>query len=77
MTGDFFDQLDAELQELTRQGAHLAHGEPGHRRRGRLVRRGVLGALLIVALAVSLVSEFPGTASGHAQIVRPLVADRV
>jgi hypothetical protein len=77
MSGDFFDQLDAELAELTREGAHLCDEERGHRRRGRLLRRGVMSALVVVALAVSLVSEFPASASGHAWATWAPAADRL
>ena len=74
MGSDFFDRLDAELTELTRQGAHLADGERGQRRRERLVRRGVVSALVVLTLAVSLVSEFPASASGHAHPARAVTA---
>lgn len=77
MNGDFFDHLDAELAALTRAGAHLTESERGHRRWGRLLRRGMASTLLAVALAASLVSEFPASASGHAHIVPALTADRL
>ena len=73
MSGDFFDRLDAELAELAHQGAHLTAGQRAHRRWSRLVRRGVVSALVAVALAASLVSEFPATASGHARVVAQAV----
>jgi hypothetical protein len=75
MSCDFFDRLDEELAELTRQGAHLTVDDRMHRRAGRLVRRGVVFALVAVALAASLVSEFPASASGHAQVARALTAE--
>jgi hypothetical protein len=65
MSGDFFDRLQVELAERTRQGAHL-NGDQRARWR-RLARRGAVSALAAIALAGSLVSEFPATASGHAQ----------
>jgi membrane-associated PAP2 superfamily phosphatase len=74
MSGDFFDRLDVELAELTRQGAHLTVGGGVYRRAGRLMRRGVVFALVAVTLAAVLVSEFPGSASGHAQVARALTA---
>jgi hypothetical protein len=77
MSRDFFDRLDADLADLTRQGAHLTVGDRAYRRASRLARRGVAFALLTVALAAALVSEFPASASGHAQIVRALTAQRL
>jgi hypothetical protein len=77
MSGDFFDQLDAELAELTREGAHLCDQERSRCRRGRLLRRGAVSALVVVAMAVSLVSEFPASASGRAQATSALAADRL
>lgn len=67
MSGDFFDRLEAELGGLARQGRHL-HGVAGRNRRRvmALVRRGAVIAVLAVALAASLVSEFPASASGRA-----------
>ncbi len=66
MSSDFFDRLDAELADLTRQGAHLV-GHRTYRRAGRVLRRGVAFGLMTLALAAALVSEFPGSASGHAR----------
>lgn len=69
MSGDgYFDRLDAELAALTRRGAHLPGGAPGLRARVALVRaRRIVTALsLSVALAVTLVSEFPASAHGQA-----------
>jgi membrane-associated PAP2 superfamily phosphatase len=77
MSRDFFDRLDAELAELTRHGAHLTVGDRVYRRAGRLVRRGVAFALVAVALAAALVSEFPASASGHAQVAQALTAQRL
>ena len=77
MSPDFFDRLDAELAGLTRHGAHLTVGVSPYRRAGRLVRRGVVFALVAVALAAVLVSEFPGSASGHAQVALALTAPRL
>jgi hypothetical protein len=60
---DYFDRLEADLGALTRQGAHLA----AHPRRAALrARRATAALLLALVLAVTLVSEFPAAASGHA-----------
>ena len=77
MNGDFFDRLDAELSALTGDGAHLARGEREHRRWSRLMRRGAVSALVTVALAATLVSEFPSTASGHARVAQVAKGDRL
>ena len=77
MSGDFFDRLDAQLAELTRQGAHLTADQRAHRRWSRLARRGVVSGLVAVALAASLVSEFPATASGHPAVAQGLKGDRL
>ena len=77
MGSDFFDRLEAELAELTRQGAHVTVGGHVYRRVSRLARRGVVFALVVVALAAALVSEFPASASGHAQGPRALTAARL
>ena len=77
MGSDFFAQLDSELAQLTRQGAHLSAGEGVFRRAGRLLRRGVAFALVAVTLAAALVSEFPASASGHAQVAQALTAQRL
>ncbi len=70
MNRDFFDQLDTELAELTRQGAHLGLADPATRRAGGVLRRFVACALVVVAMAAALVTEFPASASGHAQLAR-------
>ena len=77
MSSDFFDRLDAELAELTRQGAHLTVGGGVFRRAGRLARRGLAFALVAVSLAAALVSEFPASASGHAQAARAMMSQRL
>jgi membrane-associated PAP2 superfamily phosphatase len=77
MSSDFFDRLDAELAALTRQGAHLTAGDGVFRRAGRLARRGLSFALVAVTLAAALVSEFPASASGHAQAARDMTAQRL
>jgi hypothetical protein len=77
MSSDFFDRLDDELAQLTRQGAHLPAGDRLHRRAGRLIRRGMAFALVCVALAAALVSEFPASASGHAQVAQALTTQQL
>lgn len=77
MGSDFFAQLDSELAQLTRQGAHLSAGDRVCRRAGRLIRRGVAFGLVAVTLAAALVSEFPASASGHAQVAQALTAQRL
>jgi hypothetical protein len=66
MNADFFTQLEAELANLTHAGTHL-DGTANQRRRRItvLIRRAVVTVCLAVALAASLSSEFPATASGH------------
>ncbi|MGH2859721.1 MAG: hypothetical protein ACRDMJ_19775 [Solirubrobacteraceae bacterium] len=73
----FFDRLEAELTQLTYQGAHLTAADRAQHRIGRLVRRGLVLALVVVALAAALVSEFPASASGHAQLVAAVAAQRL
>ena len=68
MKADFFTQLEVELSQLNRAGAHL--GGRFTRRRRRLVlaaRRGAAIFTLAIALAASLDSEFPATARGTAR----------
>lgn len=77
MGDDFFDRLDAELAGLAHQGAHLAVGDGARRRAGRLVRRGVAFALVAVALATALVSEFPASASGHPKLPPAPIVQRL
>lgn len=74
MSRDFFDRLDAELSALTRQGAHLSGGERVHRRAGRLLRCFAAFALVVIALAAALVSEYPASASGHAQVAQAVAS---
>ena len=66
MNGDFFSKLEAELGSLTHAGMHLDE-TAGHRRRRlmMLIRRAAVTVVLAIALAASLSSEFPATASGH------------
>jgi hypothetical protein len=66
VSGDFFDRLEAELGGLARQGTHL-DGVAGRDRRRvvALIRRSAVIVMLAVALAASLVGEFPASASGR------------
>ena len=68
MSGDFFDHLEAELAELTRQGAHLTRPDNANGRLSRVLRRGAAGAITSVVLAVALVGEFPASATAHPSI---------
>jgi hypothetical protein len=69
MSGNFFDRLEAELGGLARQGTHLDEtAGSGRRRFTRLMRRSALGVVLAMALAASLVSEFPASANGSARV---------
>jgi hypothetical protein len=67
VSGDFFDRLEAELAGLARRGTHLDRVAGRDRRRVMaLIRRSAVIGVLAVALAASLVSEFPASASGRA-----------
>jgi hypothetical protein len=67
MSGDFFDRLEAELGGLARQGTHLDRVAASDRRHLlALIRRGAVIVVLVVALAGSLISEFPASANGRA-----------
>jgi hypothetical protein len=68
MNADFFTRLEIELCGLTREGLHLGDASARRRRRlAALARRGIVIVTLALALAASLDSEFPATASGRAQ----------
>jgi hypothetical protein len=71
VSGDFFDRLEAELGGLARQGTHL-DGVAGRSRRRvmALIRRSAVIVALVVALAASLVGEFPASASGRALVAQ-------
>ena len=75
MNTDFFTQLEAELRGLTRDGVHLNDPTARGRRRQRIaIRRAIAILTLATALAASLDSEFPATASGlsaPATVVQP------
>jgi hypothetical protein len=62
MSRRFFDLLELDLASLTREGAHVE--SDGHRGLIAMARRGLVVMGLAVVLAVSFVSEFPGTAAG-------------
>ena len=62
--GDYFDRLDSELTGLIRRAAHLEDSSARVRRCAWLARRATLAVVLGFALAVTLISEFPSSASG-------------
>jgi hypothetical protein len=67
VSDDFFDRLEAELGAVARRGEHLDGVAGRHRRRiAMLIRRSAVIVALAVALAASLVAEFPASASGTA-----------
>jgi len=67
MSSDFFTQLESDLGSLTHAGMHLDQSTAQRRRRFTvLIRRVAITVGLAIALGVSLSSEFPATASGHA-----------
>jgi hypothetical protein len=71
VSGDFFDRLEAELEGLARQGTHLDGVAGRDRRRAMaLIRRSAVIVILVVALAASLVSEFPASASGRGLVAQ-------
>jgi len=61
---DYFDRVDAELSELIRRAAHLDGPGARVRRCAWLARRATLAVVVGLALAVTLISEFPSSASG-------------
>ena len=70
MSGDFFSELELELGDLTREGMHLSDdGARSRRRMLTLLRRGAAILTLAIALAASLVAEFPATAGGYTTAV--------
>lgn len=75
MNADFFTQLELELSSLTHDGVHLPDASSRARRHlATMVRRGIAIVTLVIALAASLDSEFPATASGHAPAAPAVVA---
>ena len=70
MSGDFFSELELELSDLTREGMHLTDAAARSRRRMlTLLRRSAAILTLALALAASLVGEFPATAGGYTPAV--------
>jgi hypothetical protein len=70
MSDDFFSQLELELGGLTREGKHLGQATARSRRRTvTLLRRAGAILVLAIALAASLVGEFPATAGGYTPAV--------
>ncbi|MGH2861209.1 MAG: hypothetical protein ACRDLT_06830 [Solirubrobacteraceae bacterium] len=78
MNSDFFTQLEVELGSLTRDGVHLldASSRARHHHLFTVVRHGAVIVALAIALAASLVSEFPATASGHTPAALAAAAHR-
>ncbi len=70
MSRDFFARLEAELGGLTQAGRHLEPTARCRRRWLMLIRRAVASGALALALAASLDSEFPATASGRAPVAQ-------
>lgn len=70
MNGDFFDRLEVELADIAHRGMHLDGPARDRRHVLTLVRRSVVIAVLALALAVTLVSEFPASANGHSQVAQ-------
>jgi len=62
--GDYFERLDAELAGLVRRAAHLEAAGARVHRCAWLARRAMLAVVVGLALAVTLISEFPSSASG-------------
>jgi hypothetical protein len=74
VSDDFFDRLEAELGGLARRGRHLDGVAARHRRRVVVMfRRTAVIAVLAVALAASLVAEFPASAGGTVLAARVAV----
>jgi hypothetical protein len=61
---DYFERLDSELAGLVRRAAHLEGSGARVHRCAWLVRRAGLAVIVGLALAVTLISEFPSSASG-------------
>ena len=62
--GDYFDRLDSELAGLIRRAEHLEGPGARARRCAWLARRATLAVIVGLALAVTLISEFPSSADG-------------
>jgi hypothetical protein len=61
---DYFERLDSELAALIRRAAHLEGGSARVHRYAWLARRATLAVIVGLALAVTLISEFPSSANG-------------
>ncbi len=61
---DYFERLDSELAGLVRRAAHLEGPGARMRRCAWIARRATLALIVVVTLAVTLISEFPSSASG-------------
>jgi hypothetical protein len=65
VSNDFFDRLEIDLVSMVRDGRHLSPAQQHDRRRMLLIKRVLLLAVLVIALAASLASEFPASANGR------------
>lgn len=65
MTETFFDRLEADLAQATRDGAHLDRASRRHRVLV-LVRHSCSVVAVSVVVATSLISGFPASANGMA-----------
>jgi hypothetical protein len=74
MNGNFFDRLETELTDIARRGSHLDGAARGRRHAVAAVRHTVLMGVLALALAATLVSGFPASANGRAQVARASVS---
>jgi len=72
---DYFERLDAELASLVRRAAHLEGSGARLYRCAWLARRATLAVMVGLAIAVTLISEFPSSASGAGPRV-PIAAIR-
>ena len=70
MSDDYFTRLNTELAACTRRGAHLSTAPR------RLMRRAATAGLVAAAVAVSLVTAFPASATGRVA-APPLTAPHV
>ena len=73
MNDDYFSKLDEQLSTLTSEGAHLDR-RARWRPVDRAARRTIAALSLVILLAVLLVIEFPGSASGSQRRVTALTA---
>lgn len=71
VSSDFFDRLEAELMQVTREGSHLERsGRRDRRHLLALLRHGCSAVALSVVLSASLISGFPASANGTAVVAQ-------